>query len=173
MICIKYTLQALFILLYTYCCTVYNIILIPIYTAIYIYILIYIYEDKCWLNENLLCLISNAVKYSTGGEVIIEVTLRTEERLPGSLQQSPSQHDLKSVDSGQFSADDSPRGGEHEKSTFSASLITRTESQTINLHPTRQVSKSVMLFVNTSKCIFICIYIIYVYMYIYILCLIL
>ncbi len=35
----------------------------------------HIITDKQWLQENILCLLSNAVKYSTGGEALIKVTL--------------------------------------------------------------------------------------------------
>lgn len=34
----------------------------------------HIITDKLWLQENVLCLLSNAVKYSAGGEVMIQVT---------------------------------------------------------------------------------------------------
>lgn len=43
--------------------------------------------DKQWLQENLLCLLSNAVKYSSGGEVTIQVFL---EEIPLRIEQSHS-----------------------------------------------------------------------------------
>eukprot|EP00981_Chlorochromonas_danica_P003544 scaffold659_cov192-Ochromonas_danica.AAC.57 len=38
----------------------------------------YIISDKQWLQENVLCLLSNAVKYSKGGEVTVSVSLEKE-----------------------------------------------------------------------------------------------
>jgi CheY-like chemotaxis protein/signal transduction histidine kinase len=48
-----------------------TISLLPIQPLIYNFIL----TDKHWLQENILCLLSNAVKYSTGGTVTIKVSL--------------------------------------------------------------------------------------------------
>jgi CheY-like chemotaxis protein/signal transduction histidine kinase len=48
-----------------------TISLLPIQSVIYNFIL----TDKHWLQENILCLLSNAVKYSTGGTVTIKVSL--------------------------------------------------------------------------------------------------
>ena len=42
----------------------------------------HVITDKQWLQENLLCLVSNAVKYSTSGSVTIKVTLVTPKRSP-------------------------------------------------------------------------------------------
>ena len=110
-----------------------------IYLTLLLRVLMYVWRvDKYWLDENLLCLVSNAVKYSTGGEVIVEVKLCSEDHLPGSLQQSPSQNNLPSVDSLRFSTNESHRLV-HEKNTFSASLIARSESKSVSLHPTRQM----------------------------------
>jgi CheY-like chemotaxis protein/signal transduction histidine kinase len=49
-----------------------TISLLPINPMIYNFIL----TDKHWLQENILCLLSNAVKYSTGGLVTIKVSLQ-------------------------------------------------------------------------------------------------
>ena len=42
----------------------------------------FVITDKQWLQENVLCLLSNAVKYSNGGEVTITVSHRQEGSLP-------------------------------------------------------------------------------------------
>ncbi|RYG64800.1 HAMP domain-containing histidine kinase, partial [archaeon] len=39
----------------------------------------FVITDKQWLQENLLCLLSNAVKYSAGGKVQVRVRLESEE----------------------------------------------------------------------------------------------
>jgi CheY-like chemotaxis protein/signal transduction histidine kinase len=49
-----------------------TISLLPIQPVIYNFIL----TDKHWLQENILCLLSNAVKYSTAGTVTIKVSLQ-------------------------------------------------------------------------------------------------
>jgi signal transduction histidine kinase len=38
----------------------------------------HIITDKLWLQENILCLFSNAVKYSNGGTITLEITLAKE-----------------------------------------------------------------------------------------------
>ncbi len=48
----------------------------------------HIITDKQWLQENILCLLSNAVKYSTGGEVTIAVYLTKIEK--SKVQHAPS-----------------------------------------------------------------------------------
>jgi signal transduction histidine kinase len=48
--------------------------------------------DKQWLQENVLCLLSNAVKYSTGGEVTIKVYVTDSQRSKPHHTQSPAAH---------------------------------------------------------------------------------
>ena len=65
-----------------------KISLLPIDNQIYNYIV----TDKQWLQENVLCLLSNAVKYSTGGEVTVSVTLHKE------LQKHTNNHSVVSTE---------------------------------------------------------------------------
>ena len=45
----------------------------------------YIITDKQWLQENVLCLLSNAVKYSSGGQITIHVSLLVEQDIITSI----------------------------------------------------------------------------------------
>jgi CheY-like chemotaxis protein/signal transduction histidine kinase len=55
-----------------------KITLIPLSMSIHSYIV----TDKQWLQENLLCLLSNAVKYSSGGDITVRVILEGGKQSP-------------------------------------------------------------------------------------------
>jgi CheY-like chemotaxis protein/signal transduction histidine kinase len=55
-----------------------KITLIPLSMSIHSYIV----TDKQWLQENLLCLLSNAVKYSSGGDITVRVVLKGGKQSP-------------------------------------------------------------------------------------------
>jgi CheY-like chemotaxis protein len=58
--------------------------LAPLSTALCSHVI----TDKQWLEENLLCLLSNAVKYSNEGKVQVRVTIETSEVASGKAEQS-------------------------------------------------------------------------------------
>ncbi len=60
----------------------------------------HVITDKQWPQENILCLLSNAVKYSSGGEVAISMTLRSRNDY-GGAEKVPA----KVLDEGDFIKD--------------------------------------------------------------------
>jgi signal transduction histidine kinase/CheY-like chemotaxis protein len=68
----------------------------------------HVITDKQWLQENILCLLSNAVKYSNGGEVTISVYLTKDREKSKKANRNYSSHD---DDNQNISNDLSNRGG--------------------------------------------------------------
>lgn len=83
----------------------------------------YIITDKQWLQENALCLLSNAVKYSNGGEVTVTVSHRQE----GSLPRYREEKKELPLDG----SEETTKGIEHAKRILKA--IESTESMTKEL----------------------------------------
>lgn len=54
----------------------------------------FIITDKMWLQENILCLLSNAAKYSDGGEVTVTVKLRSKDEEEGEDAHSSSSEEI-------------------------------------------------------------------------------
>ncbi len=48
----------------------------------------HIITDKQWLQENILCLLSNAVKYSSEGSITVSVSLKSKDFFPGQREKS-------------------------------------------------------------------------------------
>jgi signal transduction histidine kinase len=78
--------------------------------------------DKHWLTENVLCLLSNAVKYSDDGPISVSISLRSDAQDPGPLQAASASASasalpvdidelLKSSSSPMFKAALEPAGG--------------------------------------------------------------
>ncbi len=89
----------------------------------------HIITDKQWLQENILCLLSNAVKYSTGGKV--SVTISLEERIADSITYSQDGNSVTSDSNkiNQRSGNEVLSGGrnvEEGKDSSSSKLSVRT-----------------------------------------------
>ena len=67
-----------------------------------------IVTDKQWLQENILCLVSNAVRFSTGGVVTIEVTKLCENLLVESLDSN--ENSKQSIEYLKFEVEDNGIG---------------------------------------------------------------
>jgi hypothetical protein len=60
----------------------------------------FIITDKHWLGENLLCLLSNAAKYSNGGAIHVSVSLRAVDSASANLENACTSENIATTDSG-------------------------------------------------------------------------
>jgi CheY-like chemotaxis protein len=85
----------------------------------------FIVTDRQWLQENILCLLSNAAKYSSGGDVTVKISLRKNSRPadPLALSQNNSVHTRNSDDNHYLSSVRSTTGNNSVHSTTLGATI--------------------------------------------------